>query len=80
VLGIECSCDDSCASIVGSDKRILSNVRLSQNDVHKAFNGIHPYHAIHAHQINVVSLSSLVSHPSPKSYRPIRVRKPSALQ
>ncbi|KAA1116575.1 hypothetical protein PGT21_019045 [Puccinia graminis f. sp. tritici] len=53
VLGIECSCDDSCASIVGSDKRILSNVRLSQNDVHKAFNGIHPYHAIHAHQINV---------------------------
>ncbi|KAA1119002.1 hypothetical protein PGT21_012461 [Puccinia graminis f. sp. tritici] len=53
VLGIECSCDDSCASIVGSDKRILSNVRLSQNDVHKAFNGIHSYHAIHAHQINV---------------------------
>ncbi|OAV90989.1 hypothetical protein PTTG_07262 [Puccinia triticina 1-1 BBBD Race 1] len=53
VLGIESSCDDSCASIVASDKRILSNVRLGQNHVHKAFNGIHPYHAIHAHQINI---------------------------
>jgi len=53
VLGIESSCDDSCASIVTSDRQILSNVRLGQNHVHKAFNGIHPYHAIHAHQINL---------------------------
>ncbi|KNZ57033.1 hypothetical protein VP01_2259g5 [Puccinia sorghi] len=53
VLGIESSCDDSCASIVTSDRRILSNVRLGQNHVHKPFNGIHPYHAIHAHQINL---------------------------
>ncbi|PLW23712.1 hypothetical protein PCANC_11455 [Puccinia coronata f. sp. avenae] len=53
VLGIESSCDDSCVSIVASDRRILANIRLGQNHVHKAFNGIHPYHAIHAHQINV---------------------------
>ncbi|KNE97419.1 hypothetical protein PSTG_09252 [Puccinia striiformis f. sp. tritici PST-78] len=53
LLGIESSCDDSCASIVSSERRILSNIRLSQNQIHKPFEGIHPYHAIHAHQINL---------------------------
>ncbi|MBW0501760.1 hypothetical protein O181_041475 [Austropuccinia psidii MF-1] len=53
VLGIESSCDDSCASIVDSQRRILSNVRLNQNDLHSIYNGIHPLYAAHAHQINI---------------------------
>ncbi|KAG0140772.1 hypothetical protein CROQUDRAFT_136515 [Cronartium quercuum f. sp. fusiforme G11] len=53
ILAIESSCDDSCASIITSNYQILSNITISQNEIHKPFNGIHPYHAINAHQLNI---------------------------
>lgn len=55
ILAIESSCDDSCASIVSSDKKIHSNIFLSQAHIHAPYHGIHPYHAINAHQLNIVS-------------------------
>ncbi|WFD32853.1 N(6)-L-threonylcarbamoyladenine synthase [Malassezia sp. CBS 17886] len=51
ILGIESSCDDSCASVVTSDRRILSSVAIRQD--HAATQGIHPLHAAHGHHANV---------------------------
>jgi N6-L-threonylcarbamoyladenine synthase len=34
VLGIESSADDSCAAVVDSSRRILSNVVMKQHDIH----------------------------------------------
>ena len=42
ILGLESSADDTCASIVTSDRRILSNVVLRQHGIHEDFGGIHP--------------------------------------
>ncbi|OCH90240.1 glycoprotease [Obba rivulosa] len=50
VLGIETSADDTCAAIVTSDRKILSNVVQSQHSYHEEYRGIHPYMAIEAHQ------------------------------
>ena len=35
VLGIETSCDETAAAVVSDDRRILSNVVLSQLDDHR---------------------------------------------
>lgn len=51
VLGIESSCDDSCASVVRSDRTILSSVVLRQD--HQDTQGIHPLHAARGHHRNV---------------------------
>ncbi|KAK1228982.1 Mitochondrial tRNAs modification protein [Marasmius sp. AFHP31] len=53
VLALESSADDTCAAIVNSNKRILSNVRIKQNDLHEKWGGIHPAVAILAHQRNM---------------------------
>ncbi|GAA5867927.1 hypothetical protein JCM1840_003490 [Sporobolomyces johnsonii] len=53
VLGLESSADDTCASIVSSDRKILSNVVLKQHKIHEAYGGIHPLHAQEAHQVNM---------------------------
>ncbi|KAJ8073699.1 Mitochondrial tRNAs modification protein [Marasmius tenuissimus] len=53
VLALESSADDTCAAIVNSDKRILSNVRIKQNELHEKWGGIHPAVAILAHQRNM---------------------------
>ncbi|EMD37784.1 hypothetical protein CERSUDRAFT_114444 [Gelatoporia subvermispora B] len=50
VLGIETSADDTCAAILTSERKILSNVVRSQHSYHEAYRGIHPYAAIEAHQ------------------------------
>ncbi|KAI9311364.1 glycoprotease family-domain-containing protein [Dichotomocladium elegans] len=42
VLGIETSCDDTSAAIVTSDRRILSEVRRGQRDMHEPMGGIVP--------------------------------------
>lgn len=42
VMGFESSADDTCCSIVTSDRRILSNVVKKQHHVHEQFGGIHP--------------------------------------
>lgn len=39
ILGIESSCDETAASVVKNGREILSNVVLSQIDIHKVFGG-----------------------------------------
>lgn len=49
VLGIETSCDETAASIVTSDRQILSNVVLSQNAAHAPYGGVVPEIAARSH-------------------------------
>ena len=49
VLGIETSCDETAASVVTDDKRILSNIVLSQIIDHEPFGGVVPEVAARAH-------------------------------
>ncbi|WVQ93696.1 hypothetical protein IAU59_000772 [Kwoniella sp. CBS 9459] len=56
VLGIESSADDSSASIVTSDRKILSLVTISQHAQNSKYGGIHPL-AAQAAQVKNVPLS-----------------------
>lgn len=49
ILGIETSCDETAAAVVDADRRILSNVVLSQLDDHRAYGGVVPEIAARAH-------------------------------
>jgi len=49
VLGIETSCDETAAAVVEDGTRILSNVVVSQIDIHKAFGGVVPEVAARSH-------------------------------
>lgn len=49
VLGIETSCDETAAAIVGSDRRIYSNVVWSQVKEHVPYGGVVPEIAARAH-------------------------------
>lgn len=49
VLGIETSCDETAAAVIGSDRKIMSNLVLSQLDEHRAFGGVVPEVAARAH-------------------------------
>ncbi len=49
VLGIETSCDETAAAVVDGDRRILSNVILSQIDDHAPYGGVVPEIAARAH-------------------------------
>ncbi|TKY90843.1 hypothetical protein EX895_000841 [Sporisorium graminicola] len=51
ILGIETSCDDSCASIVSSDRTILSSIVTKQD--HSSTGGIHPLSAALGHHANL---------------------------
>ena len=42
ILGIETSCDDTCAAVVTGDGRILSNVIASQGLLHERYGGVVP--------------------------------------
>ena len=53
ILGIESSCDDTAASIVTSDKVILSNIVISQNLEHQLFQGVVPEIAARSHLQNM---------------------------
>jgi N6-L-threonylcarbamoyladenine synthase len=48
-LGIETSCDDTCAAVLAPDGRILSNVRASQDSFHTRFGGVVPEIASRRH-------------------------------
>lgn len=48
ILGIETSCDDTCAAVL-SDDRILSNIVSSQIDLHSEWGGVVPDIAKRAH-------------------------------
>ena len=49
VLGIESSCDETAASVVRNGREILSNVVLSQIDVHRLYGGVVPEIASRTH-------------------------------
>jgi tRNA threonylcarbamoyl adenosine modification protein TsaD len=50
VLGIESSCDDTGAAVVGSDGTILGEALASQSDIHEPFGGVVPGLAMGAHE------------------------------
>ncbi|MBC7333601.1 MAG: tRNA (adenosine(37)-N6)-threonylcarbamoyltransferase complex transferase subunit TsaD, partial [Actinobacteria bacterium] len=49
ILGIETSCDDTCASVVKDGRFILSNVVSSQEEIHRKYGGIVPEVASRRH-------------------------------
>ncbi len=49
ILGIETSCDETAAAVVRDGRELLSNVVLSQIDIHKAFGGVVPEVAARSH-------------------------------
>jgi N6-L-threonylcarbamoyladenine synthase len=49
ILGIETSCDECAAAVVGDGKHILSNVVASQIDIHKPYYGVVPEIASRKH-------------------------------
>lgn len=49
VLGIETSCDETAAAVVGEDRRILGECLLSQIEAHRPYGGIVPEVAARAH-------------------------------
>ena len=55
ILGIETSCDDTCASIVKNGIVILSNIVSSQNEIHRKYGGVVPEIASRKH-IEVINI------------------------
>src|SRR5688572_15442058 len=49
VLGIETSCDETAAAVVGDDRRVLAHAVLSQIADHRPYGGIVPEVAARAH-------------------------------
>ncbi len=49
LLAIETSCDETAAAVIADGRRILSNVVLSQIDLHQRFGGVFPEMASRAH-------------------------------
>ncbi len=49
ILGLESSCDDSAAALVTSDRQVLAQVVVGQNDAHRPFGGVVPEIAARAH-------------------------------
>ncbi len=49
VLGLESSCDDTAAALVGSDRAILAHALAGQNEAHRPFGGVVPEIAARAH-------------------------------
>jgi N6-L-threonylcarbamoyladenine synthase len=49
ILGLESSCDDTAAALVSSDRRILAQAVVSQNEAHRPFGGVVPEIAARAH-------------------------------
>ncbi|MFQ5958563.1 MAG: tRNA (adenosine(37)-N6)-threonylcarbamoyltransferase complex transferase subunit TsaD, partial [Alphaproteobacteria bacterium] len=49
VLGIETSCDETCAALVRDDRAVLANLVRGQLEDHRAFSGVVPEIAARAH-------------------------------
>jgi N6-L-threonylcarbamoyladenine synthase len=54
VLGIETSCDDTCAAVVAEGREVLSSVVSSQDELHAQFGGVVPEHASRQHLQTIV--------------------------
>lgn len=59
VLGLESSCDDTAVALVASERQLLAQAIVSQNDAHQPFGGVVPEIAARAH---VQILPELVRH------------------
>ena len=53
-LGIETSCDETSVAVIDDDFNILSNVIISQIDIHQAFGGVVPEIAARNHIENIL--------------------------
>ena len=49
ILGIETSCDETCAAVVEDGRRVLSSVVATQVDIHRKYGGVVPEIASRAH-------------------------------
>ena len=56
VLGIDTSCDDTCAAVLKDDFEILSSVVSSQDEVHGRFGGVVPELASRKHVENIIPI------------------------
>ncbi|MEJ2739147.1 MAG: tRNA (adenosine(37)-N6)-threonylcarbamoyltransferase complex transferase subunit TsaD [Dehalococcoidia bacterium] len=54
VLGIETSCDETAAAIVGNGTEIISNVIASQADIHARYGGVVPEVASRQHLLTII--------------------------
>lgn len=54
ILGIETSCDETSASVLNEDSRILSNVVLTQDEIHAPYGGVVPELASRQHITSIV--------------------------
>ena len=53
ILAVETSCDETSVSVVKNGKEVLSNIVLSQIDIHKIFGGVVPEVASRNHILNM---------------------------
>jgi len=58
ILGIETSCDETAASVLAADGAVLSNIIMSQHDVHQRFGGVVPELASRAHIESIEDVSA----------------------
>jgi N6-L-threonylcarbamoyladenine synthase len=49
ILGIETSCDETCAAVVRDGRRVLSNIVATQTEIHRKYGGVVPEIASRAH-------------------------------
>ena len=54
ILGIESSCDDTCAALVDEEGGVRSSVTASQTHIHSKFGGIYPEFASRAHVLSII--------------------------
>jgi len=53
VLGLESSCDDTCAAVIDSNHNILSNIVITQKQEHEIYKGVVPEIASRSHMNNL---------------------------
>ncbi|MFW6128897.1 MAG: tRNA (adenosine(37)-N6)-threonylcarbamoyltransferase complex transferase subunit TsaD [Candidatus Aminicenantaceae bacterium] len=53
ILGVETSCDETAAAVIGHDSKILSSVVLSQDKIHAPFGGVVPELASRQHIMSI---------------------------
>jgi N6-L-threonylcarbamoyladenine synthase len=56
VLGIDTSCDDTCAAVLADDFEILSSIVSSQDEIHGRFGGVVPELASRRHVENIIPI------------------------
>ena len=70
ILGIETSCDDTCAAVL-KDDRILSDIVSSQINLHSVYGGVVPDIAKRAHQKRLPAIVALALKQSRKTLKDI---------